>query len=83
MNEVIQCRSTMGNTTLLHRNIRVGRWSGSTCEVPKYPANELVGLRYAAISNAVIAGINAKNAICLVFIDKTTKADGHRMQSRS
>ncbi len=32
----------------------------------------------AATSNAVIAGINAKDAICLVLVGKTSKADGHR-----
>jgi hypothetical protein len=32
----------------------------------------------AATSNAVIAGINAKDAICLVLVGKTSKADDHR-----
>lgn len=32
----------------------------------------------AATSNAVIAGINAKDAICLVLVGKTAKADDHR-----
>jgi len=32
----------------------------------------------AAASNAVIAGINAKDAICLVLVGKTSKADDHR-----
>ncbi len=32
----------------------------------------------AATSNAVIAGINAKDAICLVLTGKTAKADDHR-----
>ncbi len=31
-----------------------------------------------ATSNAVIAGINAKDAICLVSVGKTAKADDHR-----
>ena len=31
-----------------------------------------------ATSNAVIAGINAKDAICLVLVGKTAKADDHR-----
>ncbi len=33
----------------------------------------------AATSNAVIAGINAKDAICLVLVGKTAKADDHRL----
>lgn len=32
----------------------------------------------AATSNAVIAGINAKDAICLVLTGKTSKANDHR-----
>ena len=32
----------------------------------------------AATSNAVIAGINAKDAICLVLVGATGKADDHR-----
>lgn len=32
----------------------------------------------AATSNAVIAGINAKDAICLVLVGTTSKADDHR-----
>lgn len=32
----------------------------------------------AATSNAIIAGINAKDAICLVLVGKTSKADDHR-----
>jgi hypothetical protein len=32
----------------------------------------------AATSNAVIAGINAKDAICLVLVGTTGKADDHR-----
>ena len=32
----------------------------------------------AATSNAVVAGINAKDAICLVLVGKTSKADDHR-----
>lgn len=32
----------------------------------------------AATSNAVIAGINAKDAICLVLVGKTRKAEDHR-----
>jgi hypothetical protein len=32
----------------------------------------------AATSNAVIAGINAKDAICLVLVGATSKADDHR-----
>jgi len=32
----------------------------------------------AATSNAVIAGINAKDAICLALVGKTSKADDHR-----
>jgi hypothetical protein len=32
----------------------------------------------AATSNAVIAGINAKDAICLVLVGETSKADDHR-----
>lgn len=31
-----------------------------------------------ATSNAVIAGINAKDAICLVLVGRTAKADDHR-----
>jgi len=31
-----------------------------------------------ATSNAIIAGINAKDAICLVLVGKTAKADDHR-----
>ena len=31
-----------------------------------------------ATSNAVIAGINAKDAICLVLVGKTVRADDHR-----
>lgn len=31
-----------------------------------------------ATSNAVIAGINAKDAICLALVGKTAKADDHR-----
>lgn len=32
----------------------------------------------AATSNAVIAGINAKDAICLILVGTTNKADDHR-----
>jgi len=32
----------------------------------------------AATSNAVIAGINAKDTICFVLVGKTSKADDHR-----
>lgn len=32
----------------------------------------------AATSNAVIAGINAKDAICLLLVGTTNKADDHR-----
>lgn len=31
-----------------------------------------------ATSNAVIAGINAKDAMCLVLVGRTSKADDHR-----
>jgi uncharacterized protein (UPF0332 family) len=37
-----------------------------------------VGHLNVATSNAVIAGINAKDALCLTLVGKTSKSDDHR-----
>jgi uncharacterized protein (UPF0332 family) len=37
-----------------------------------------VGHLNVATSNAVIAGINAKDAMCLTLVGKTSKSDDHR-----
>ncbi len=40
--------------------------------------NHEFGLYSAATSNAVTAGINAKDAICLALTSRTAKADNHQ-----
>jgi uncharacterized protein (UPF0332 family) len=41
-------------------------------------SNQHLGLHNAAASDAVVSGVNAKDAICLRLVGKTQKSEDHR-----